>query len=113
LWFLRKNDRPVAFRLDLEVHGVYYHLKGGYDTAYAPFSPGLLLQHATVAHAFDRGLDRYEFLGADEDYKLKWTKSTHERYSFRVFKRDPRGTIGWLDRAVARPVAKRVLRRGH
>lgn len=111
LWFLRTAGVPIAFRFDLEIEGVYYHLKGGYDPQYARFSPGLLLQHATVKEAFGNGIRRYEFLGADEDYKMKWTKTTRDRLSLRVFKRGPRGTAVWLDRAVARPAGKRLLHR--
>ena len=111
LWSLKRDGVAVAFRFDLEVAGVYYHLKGGYDPELARYSPGLLLQHASVKAAFDAGLTRYEFLGADEDYKLKWAKTKHERYSVRIFGRGVRGTFEWFDRAVARPAAKRILAR--
>ena len=111
LWSLKLDDHAIAFRFDLEVAGVYYHLKGGYDRSFGRYSPGLLLQHSSVQEAFHRGLNRYEFLGADEDYKLKWTKTTHERHSIRIFRKSARGTLVWLDRAVARPAAKRMLAR--
>ena len=111
LWWLNLDGAVIAFRFDLEVAGIYYHLKGGYDPALGRYSPGLLLQHASVRKAFESGLTRYEFLGADEGYKLKWAKTTHERRSIRVFGRGTRGTIEWLDRGVARPAVKRIISR--
>ena len=111
LWFLRVGGVPIAFRMDLIVEGVYYHLKGGYDPERARFSPGLLLQHETVKHAFERGLARYEFLGANEPYKLNWTKTCRDRIALRVFGTGTRGRVAWLERSIARPLAKRVLRR--
>jgi len=110
LWFLRVAGAPLAFRMDLIVEGVYYHLKGGYDPVSARFSPGLLLQHETVRHAFQQGLARYEFLGADEAYKMNWTKACRDRIALRIFGSGIRGRVAWLERAVARPLVKRILR---
>jgi CelD/BcsL family acetyltransferase involved in cellulose biosynthesis len=108
MWFVRLDGRPLAFRLDLEVEGVYYHLKGGYEPSFSRFSPGLLLQHESVKHAFSSGARRYEFLGADEPYKLNWTKTCRDRVAVRVFGRGPRGTAEWFARAVARPALRRL-----
>lgn len=111
LWFLRLNGRSIAFRFDLIVEGVYYHLKGGYDPALARHSPGLLLQHETIRHAFEQRLVRYEFLGADEPYKMNWAKDRRDRISIQVFGTGLRGGAAWLSTAYARPAAKRLLRR--
>jgi CelD/BcsL family acetyltransferase involved in cellulose biosynthesis len=110
LWFLRLNDAALAFRFDLVVGDVYYHVKGGYDVSHpaARLSPGLLLQHETFKFAFERSLERYEMLGADEPHKMLWTKTCRERFALFAYARDLRGTAGWLGRAVARPAAKRL-----
>jgi CelD/BcsL family acetyltransferase involved in cellulose biosynthesis len=79
LAFLRVDGRAAAFDLCLEEGGVIYALKGGFDPDMRRFGPGTLLVRETLIHAFDRGLSRYEFLGADDPYKLAWTDRAHER----------------------------------
>jgi CelD/BcsL family acetyltransferase involved in cellulose biosynthesis len=108
LVFLRLDGTAIAFRLDLVCDGAYFHVKGGYDPEWARFSPGLILQHETVRHAFEAGLDRYEFLGADEAYKLNWTKTVRERYALRSFAPTVRGRMAWASRAWGRPALRRA-----
>jgi CelD/BcsL family acetyltransferase involved in cellulose biosynthesis len=79
LAFLRVDGRAAAFDLCLEQRGVIYALKGGFDPDLRRFGPGTLLVRETLIHAFERGLTRYEFLGADDPYKLAWTDRTHDR----------------------------------
>jgi len=71
LCFLRLDGRPIAFHFDLVCGGVLYHLKGGFDPALAHFSPSKLLHYLMLQHAFTTGVDRYDFLGVDETYKLQ------------------------------------------
>lgn len=79
LAFLRVDGHAAAFDLCLEQNGVVYALKGGFDPDLRRFGPGTLLVRETLIHAFDRGLARYEFLGADDPYKLAWTDKAHDR----------------------------------
>jgi CelD/BcsL family acetyltransferase involved in cellulose biosynthesis len=108
LVFLRIGGAAIAFRLDLVSDGTYFHVKGGYEPRYSRFSPGLVLQHETVRQAFEKGLDRYEFLGADEPYKLNWTKTVRERLALRCFSPTIRGRLGWAARAFAAPALRRA-----
>jgi CelD/BcsL family acetyltransferase involved in cellulose biosynthesis len=108
LVFLRLDGDAVAFRMDLVCDGAYYHLKGGYHPRWARFSPGLVLQHETVRHAFEAGLSRYEFLGADEPYKMNWTKTVTERSALRCFAPTFRGRAAWAKRAWAAPLGRTV-----
>jgi len=70
LSFLRVGRRSVAFQYGLEDAGVYYFLKGGYDQGYRSFAPGKLLVQALLERAFEENLNRFEFLGADDRFKL-------------------------------------------
>jgi CelD/BcsL family acetyltransferase involved in cellulose biosynthesis len=110
LVFLRLDGNPIAFRLDLVADGGYYHLKGGYDPAFGRFSPGLVLQHETVRTAFEEGLDRYEFLGADEPYKLMWTSTRRDRFAVRCFAPTPAGRLAWARRAWVAPALRKIKR---
>jgi CelD/BcsL family acetyltransferase involved in cellulose biosynthesis len=109
LAFLRLDGHPLAFHLDLEHDGVLYHLKGGYDEAFARYSPGKVLHAALLEGAFESGLRRYELLGASEDYKLRWATGSEPRYLVQAFAGGARGYGGWLTHAVGRPLAKRAL----
>lgn len=108
LMFLRLDGRPIAFQYNLVQNGVWYYIKGGYDPAYARFSPGRLLTRAALEHAFSLGLSTYEFLGGDEHYKLQWTSACHERTLLQAFAPSPTGLVDWCTYAFLRPFAKRI-----
>jgi CelD/BcsL family acetyltransferase involved in cellulose biosynthesis len=117
LAFLRLDERPLAFDYCLEEQGVHYLLKTGYDPDYRAFAPGMLIRREMIARAFSNGLARYEFLGADEPWKLRWTGTLRERRLLQAFAPSLPGVIDCLRGralAFARPLAKRALlaRRG-
>jgi CelD/BcsL family acetyltransferase involved in cellulose biosynthesis len=101
LAFLRVDGRAAAFDLCLEQRGVVYALKGGFDPDLRRFGPGTLLVRETLMHAFDRGLERYEFLGADDPYKLAWTDKTHERVRLAAYPPTLRAATARLGERVA------------
>jgi CelD/BcsL family acetyltransferase involved in cellulose biosynthesis len=112
LAFLRLDERPLAFDYSLEEQGVHYLLKTGYDPAYHAFAPGMLIRREMIARAFSNGLARYEFLGSDEPWKLKWTDMLRERRLLQAFAPSLPGLFDCLrGRAFAfgRPLAKRAL----
>jgi CelD/BcsL family acetyltransferase involved in cellulose biosynthesis len=106
LVFLRLDGRAIAFQLALEDGVAYYPLKGGYDPAYARGSPGILVLHATVAHAFAQGLERYELLGGAEAYKLGWASDRRELKLLQAFAPGVAGGLDWTVYARGRPLAK-------
>lgn len=111
LFFLRVDGRPIAFQLALEHGRTHYFLKGGYDPDDSVHSPGKLLLHATLAHALERGLERYELMGDVEPWKLEWTKTMEKRASLDAYRRTPRGLAGYAVQAYLRPLVRRDPRR--
>ena len=109
LAFLRLDSRPMAFDFSIEHHGVHYLLKTGFDPAYGRFAPGMLIRHEMIARAFAEGLRRYEFLGADEPWKLKWTDAVRERSLLQAFAPTLRGEVERTAFAYGRPLARRTL----
>jgi CelD/BcsL family acetyltransferase involved in cellulose biosynthesis len=109
LFFLRLDGRPLAFELTLAAGGALYRLKGGFDPDWQKYSPGKLLLHATLTHAFGSGLKRFEFLGEDDPFKLEWTNSYREMKLLQVFAPTAPGFVDWTAYAYGRPIAKRVL----
>jgi CelD/BcsL family acetyltransferase involved in cellulose biosynthesis len=109
--FLRLDGRAIAFRLDLETRTTYYHLKGGYDPEFAFASPGNVLAAAVIESAFSRRLRRFEFLGAAESHKLRWTQTTRDLRLIRVFDRSLAGDAGYFLYKYARPIVARFRSR--
>jgi CelD/BcsL family acetyltransferase involved in cellulose biosynthesis len=108
LAFLRVDGRAVAFQLGLEEGGAYYFCKGGYDPEYHRFAPGKLLLHDLVERAFGLGLETFEFLGADEPWKLEWTEERRERRLFLAFPPTLAGRLAFAAEAYGRPAAHRL-----
>lgn len=108
LAFLRLDGRALAFDYCLELEGVHYVVKTGYDAARQELGPGKLLRHAMLARAFQAGLRSYELLGDDDPWKLEWTESTRPRELVQCFRPSPAGMLDWSVYALGRPLAKRV-----
>lgn len=109
LAFLRLDGVAIAFHLNLVAAGVHYHVKGGYDPSYQQYSPGKVLHRLLLERAFGEGLSRYDFLGADEPYKLQWASEARELVLFQAFRRSPAGIVERAGYAYGRPLAKRAL----
>ncbi len=108
LAFLRVDGRAVAFQLGLEEGGAYFFCKGGYDPEYHRFAPGKLLLRDLVERAFGLGLDTFEFLGADEPWKLEWTETRRERRLFLAFPPTLAGRLAFAAEAYGRPAARKL-----
>jgi CelD/BcsL family acetyltransferase involved in cellulose biosynthesis len=108
LSFLRLDGRALAFQFGLEDRGTYYFVKGGYDDAYTQFAPAKLLVRALLKRAFDEGLNRFEFLGPPERFKLEWTSTCHDLKKFQAFARTPPSLAAWATTVYGRPVARRL-----
>jgi hypothetical protein len=62
-----------------------------------------------IERAFQIGLSSYEFLGADEPWKLEWTDTVRERSLVQVFAPSLPGKADFAAFAYVRPLVKRVL----
>lgn len=115
LAFLRVDERPIAFQFGLQDASAYYLLKGGYDPGYRRWAPGRLLARAMIARAAAEGLDRFEFLGADESWKRVWAREHRDRVLLHTFAPTLTGAVeGITQRAVwsyGKPLARRIRAR--
>jgi CelD/BcsL family acetyltransferase involved in cellulose biosynthesis len=108
LYFLRLDGAPIAFMFGLQQSGALYLLKGGFDRAYAPVSPGQLLVERVIEHAFSARLNRIELLGSDEMHKVLWATGVRERLLLQSFGRSPVRRAQWVAQAYGRPLALRI-----
>src|SRR5262245_45506117 len=109
LFVLRLGGLPIAVNYALEEAGICHLLKGGYDPAYARFSPGLLLAQEIVRRAFAQGLSRVEFHGDAERYKVSWATGVHEMKRFEAFSPSLGGQLEWA-RVRGRALVVRALK---
>ena len=110
LWFLRLDDRAIAFDFTLEYRGRLLLLKTAYDERHAACSPGQLLLEDELRDAIERGLREVDFLGPSSPAKRDWTRlSRAHRWTY-LF-RGPRGRLLWLIKFRCLPALKRLLRR--
>lgn len=98
LAFLRLDARPVAFDYCLEGADVHELVKTGFEPTFGRYAPGMLLRQHMIQRAADLGLRSYEFLGADEPWKLEWTTLRRDRLMLAAFAPGVRGrllALGW------------------
>ncbi len=100
LCFLRIADQPVAMQIAVQSAGGFWLLKIGYDSAFAPCSPGVLLMRETIQYAAEAGLSTYEFLGGVEPWTRVWTEHEHRCIMLDVYPYSGRG-MAVLARAAA------------
>jgi CelD/BcsL family acetyltransferase involved in cellulose biosynthesis len=109
LIFLRLDNRAIAFQFALEDGSAHLGLKSGFDPAFRAMSPGRLIIQASLERAFAIGLQRFEFMGTADAYKLRFANDAYDRVLFQAFSRKPAGRVSHAAFAYGRPVAKRVL----
>lgn len=79
------NDKPVAFEYDLLYQGVLYNLKLGFDEATRELSPGYVLRVALLEWAFDNGIEVFDFMGLEADYKNQFSTGVVDHENITVY----------------------------
>ena len=76
--FLRVAGKRIAFSYVLQNRKRLCAVKIGYDPEYHGYSPGNMLLNLIVKDACARGIEEYDLLGGDDDWKFEWTKQKRE-----------------------------------
>jgi len=106
--FLRVGGRALAFHFALESQNKYYLLKPGYNEEFRKAGPGTVLTQKMVERAFSVGLDSYEFLGADDEHKMRWTSDVRPRVRIQAFASSPAGAVDRVIQTHGRALVKRL-----
>ena len=85
LHFLTLNQRRIAFAYCFQYGGGYYLHKLGYDPAYHSYSPANLLCLHLIRTAFSRGVEVFDFIGENEEWKQRWTTQNRPHRWLYVF----------------------------
>ena len=72
LTFLTVGGRRIASGIHIETRDALLYYNAGIDPEARELSPGVLMIHAYMRRALERGLRRFDFLRGDESYKYEW-----------------------------------------
>lgn len=86
LYTMRLDGRPVAFQYNLSYGSTCYLLKPAYDEALKECSPGQLLMDEVVSRSIDEGLQEFDFLGPDMEWKRDWTDLSRRHTWLYIFR---------------------------
>lgn len=103
LGWLHVDGRPVAFSLCLRRARRLYLLKTGYDRAARRDAPGLLLNLDLLERCFADGLEAFELLGAQEEWKQVLATGAREHVRLHAYRRRPLPLARYLARRHALP----------
>lgn len=79
------GGEPVAYDYALYDRGVYYLMKTSYKNKWQELYPGFVLRKQLMEWSYAEGMREVDFLGKDEDWKMKWTttaRSHNEWYAY-------------------------------
>lgn len=79
---LSLEGAPVAIELGAVYNNRYYSFLGAYDLDYAKFSPGKIEMEAMIAWVMEQGIDEFDFLCVESQYKSDWTDTSLPVSSF-------------------------------
>jgi CelD/BcsL family acetyltransferase involved in cellulose biosynthesis len=106
LGFLRLGGRAIAFSYSIVLGGTVYVVKVGFDSELRRYAPGTILTREAIERAYAQGMRCYDFLGAEDRYKLDWTDDVRERIRVQAFGRTGRGMAEFAAWRYGRPAAK-------
>lgn len=89
------EGKPVAFQFGFRCGRKLWDYTKAYDRTHARFAPGTLLLLPLLDYCHTHGLDEYDFLRGEEEYKMAWTETCHRRARVVVWNRR------WLSRLCA------------
>ncbi|MES2058246.1 MAG: GNAT family N-acetyltransferase [Pseudomonadota bacterium] len=78
IFALRVKDRIVGLNLCMRGADSLGYWNAGFESAFAPFSPGTLMIHAALREACALGLAELDFLRGAELYKTRWCTGLRE-----------------------------------
>jgi len=102
---LMAGDRAVAYRIGFLYGGYFLAYKSAFDWDLRRYSPGQVMNAATIEDGVDRGWQGIDLLGGDYDYKDSLSSSTQSRVSFFMRTRSIAPGYWWLTKG--RPALQR------
>lgn len=96
---LRTGGRLAAFTLSFVTDQAHYYYIPGFDPEYSRYSPGHLLIQDILQAAHATGLEVFDFMRGDEDYKFRWANDQFSTVRLTAAKPNPWSRSGLNCRA--------------
>ncbi|HJV66338.1 MAG TPA: GNAT family N-acetyltransferase [Geomonas sp.] len=110
-WTLRLDGRTIAVEFHLRAFGKEHAMRGHYLPEFASLSPGTYLEMEILRQVFEEperpGL--YDFGGAFDDYKRKWTQSGVPHVDLLVFNGRPYSRLLGFHESTAVPYLRQAF----
>ena len=106
---LEVDGRVVAGDLGCAIGDEAFLIKTGFDEAWSHESPGLVLRGEVLRATIEDGRRGYDFLGPDDDYKLRWTDTVRPRLTLHAY-RGAAAVPGAAWHRTLRPALRRARR---
>jgi hypothetical protein len=111
LTMLSAGGQPIAFVLGFIRNHTYYYYKTSFDPKFNEYRPGRIVTNAAIEHAFQRDVKRFDFLGAADDYKLRYTEKTRAHSMIFLHHDGWRSRLHRSLKRTAIPFSKQLLKR--
>jgi len=111
-FWLELDGRRIGFLLGIAYGGTYYALKTSFDEEFRKLTPGVALFHHAIKYAFDRGFDRFDFVGQRARWKDEWATGHTEHATLRCYPRSVRGIARHFVDTHLKRIGKRVTGEG-
>ena len=113
IWGLYVNSKMIALEFHLRAFGKEHALIGHYNPEFSSFSPGTFLEMTILEHIFEEqdGIKVYDFCGAFDAYKKKWTDTFVPHSDIYIFKEQILSRYIKFQEFTLIPFLKRMLQR--
>lgn len=96
LSFLKINGQPVAANYLFQYNSTVYYYQSGFDPQWKQLSPGTLLHYHCIQSAIEEGIEKYDFLRGDEQYKKLWTRSNNKNAIISIHNNTIKGALNCI-----------------
>ena len=93
LFRLTLDEQTIAFHYGLTYGNSYLLPKLAYHEGFKDVSPGLVLMHEVLRDCISRKLSSIEFLGSDDEWKLRWSRTVLPHHWLYVFRDNFKGRL--------------------
>ena len=93
--FLTVDGVPVSYQYGLQYKGKIYAYLPAYDVNWAPYSVGMVLLSHCLEEAFKDGVEEFDFLQGDEEFKARWTDKIRNGIALELYQQSPRTGLYW------------------
>ncbi len=110
LFFLYRDDRPVAAEYGFVLDSKFYSYQAGYDPAYKKYGVGNVMQFLTLQYFFDNHFKEIDFLRGELAYKDKFADQKRHNTSLFLSRSTLLGNAAFAYRT-GRKIIKNVVKR--